>query len=68
MPIPLTLRELQMCPSSPAILRALAEEHDRRAEEEALQGRNSEGSYTRAGELRAEAQRIENCVGAVANG
>lgn len=60
MSIPLTLREIQLCPTTPAILRALAGENERMALEARDMGFSPTQYETRAGELRAEAQRIIN--------
>lgn len=60
MSIALTLRELQLCPATPAILRALAAENERMALDAKDMGFPSHKYEERAGELRAEAQRIIN--------
>ena len=60
MSITLTLRELQLCPGNPAILRALAAEHNRVANNAEAMGFCGEAYRERAAELRAEAQRITN--------
>lgn len=60
MSISLTLRELQLCPGNPAILRALAAEHNRVATSADAMGFSGDAYRERAAELRAEAQRIIN--------
>ncbi len=60
MSIALTLKELQLCPSSPRILDVIAEENDSLASRAQDAGLPYEAYAIRAAELRAEAQRLRN--------